>query len=97
MSFNFDAAVANLDKIHQDYFGILVEIDGVEYTGVFDEVPDQFEGVDVMHRTLEVPLSDLPSVNIENGETKVKLLTDGRIFTVHLHEPVDTQLVMELR
>jgi hypothetical protein len=95
--FDFDACVSKLDEVHQNMFGILVEIDGNEYTGVFDEVPDQFEGVDTMVRTLEIPVSDLSSVNIENDITKVKLLTDDRIFTVHLHEPVDTQMVMELR
>lgn len=97
MSFNFDNAVSKLDKIHQDIYGILVEIDGNDYTAIFDEQPDNFEGVETMHYTLEIPMSDLSSVNIENDVTTVKLLSDDRLFTIHRHNQVDTQMVLELR
>ena len=93
--FDFDALVDQIDEIQQDTFGIIVEIDGVEYEGIFDERADEFEGVDTMYRTLELPLNNLPSLT--NDETIVHLVNDGRTFTLYRHGRINNQMVLELR
>jgi len=94
--FNFDTLVNKMDEIQLKTFAITVEINGVEYEGVFDERADEFEGVDTMYRTLELPLSNLPSP-ITNDETTVLLIGDSRLFTVHKHGRINDQMVLELR
>ncbi len=91
----FDTLVNEMDNVQLATFAITVEINGVEYQGVFDEQADQFEGVDTMYRTLELPLSNLPSIT--NDETTVYLVADDRLFTVYKHGRINNQMVLELR
>lgn len=92
----FDSAVSMLDEVQQTTFGESVLIDGVEHSGVYDANPDYYEGVETMHHTFEIPLSDL-SVAIENDVTTIKLLSTDSSFTVYKAEPVGSVMMMVLR
>ena len=79
---DFDTLVDDLDSVQQDAFATAVMINGVETKGIFDEGSNEFESIDTMDRTLEIPVSDLPS-GIEAGITKLTLIADGREFTIN--------------
>ena len=93
----FDKLVDNLDMKHQDTFSIDVIINGEETTGIFDEETDEFEGTSDIYRTLELPLSALPSTPIVNEESTVFLVIDGRTFTVYKQHRVGKNVILELR
>ena len=96
---HFDTLVDQLDTIQQDHFGVDVYIDGSmnSVRGVFDENTEEFEGVGSEYRTLEIPLSELSSTTIENGETVIRMGGDDRTFTVHRHGRVGKNVTLELR
>lgn len=92
---SFDNLMNLMDDVQQDTFGIEVLINGQTVKGVFDEVTDYFGGVEVMNRSLDIPESDLPS-NIIPDSTTVKLMCDGRTFTIRTMNLVGNQYVLEL-
>ncbi len=94
---SFDKLVDNLDDIHQGVFAIDVIINGETTTGIFDEESDEFEGTSDIYRTLELPLSALPSTPIENDETTIYLVVDGRTFTVYKQDRVGKNITLILR
>lgn len=96
---NFDALVDKMDEIHQQTFAINVLVGDFPAEGIFNEEPDQFEGVGTMYRTLEIPVSELPFPvsYIEHDVTRVILTENGREFTVNNSETVNNQFVMVLR
>lgn len=97
MSNPFDKLVDKVDEIHQKNFSVDVRIDGFPTKGIFDEITDEFEGVDAVLRTLEIPISDLPLVPMKNDETKIFMVADGRTFILHKQGRVGKNVTLELR
>lgn len=93
----FDTLVDELDDIHQKTFGVDVVINGEPTTGIFDEETGEFEDVSNIYRTLELPLSALPSTTIENEESTVYLVGDGRTFVVYRQGRIGKNVTLELR
>ena len=77
----FDTLVDELDNIQQDTFAVEVMMLGEVVEGIFDEGSDEFEGVDTMAITLEIPISVLP-LGVSQGD-KLTLISDGRVFTIN--------------
>lgn len=91
----FDAQIDRIDNVHMKEFGETVIIDGVETTAVYDHFFAEVDGVDIEHRFIEMPKTNLPPGVVEDDST-VKIVSTGETFTVYRIEPDGKQVLIRL-
>lgn len=96
MSFDFDASVAGLDALQDEYFGESFTIEGIAdpVTGIFDEGFQEFQEADIDYTTVEIIAQSVSGINLV-GKNITRVNT-GDTFLINKMIPSDTKLLLVL-
>ena len=64
MPYNFNKSSAKLNKAHNRLFSETMSVDGDTFVAIYDETPDNFEGIDALIKTVTVSITELSEKHI---------------------------------